>query len=37
MYENRTMKLVDIILSGGGEMRENHGRGKSNFRSSEFN
>jgi hypothetical protein len=31
MYENRRMKLVEIVLrSGEGGMRENDGRGKSN-------
>jgi hypothetical protein len=31
IYENRTKKHVEIILSnGGGEMRENHGGGESN-------
>jgi hypothetical protein len=30
MYENRRMKLVEIILRRGRGMRENDGGGKSN-------
>jgi hypothetical protein len=31
LHENRTMKPVEIVLSGGGDwMRENDGQGESN-------
>jgi hypothetical protein len=30
MYEHRTMKLVEIVLRRGEEMRENDGRDESN-------
>jgi hypothetical protein len=30
MYENKTMKPVDIVLRGEGGIREHHRRGESN-------